>query len=148
MSSTVPLCSISARGLTRAGRGAGPSFIEAQNGKLMPSIPASSLQYHLQPRKFPRLVTFNVRVDSSLGSQTLPEADTDVLRTSVLADIEASVGPVPACSKVSPCLHAFWDSVDSSLGSQALSESMTGALRTSVPANTEAWLALCPPAAR
>ena len=56
-----------------AGRGAGPSFIEAGDGELLASIPSASMEYHLLPRKFPRIDAFSARVDSSLGTAPLPE---------------------------------------------------------------------------
>ena len=58
-----------------AGRGAGPSFIEAADGELLASIPSAAMEYHLLPRKFPRIDAFNARVDSSLGSTQLPEPE-------------------------------------------------------------------------
>ena len=56
------------------------------------------MEYRLAPRKFPRIASFSVRVDSSLGSTVLPDGATDAVCSSALADAEASA--VLVCSKV------------------------------------------------
>ena len=88
-------------GHVAAAAAAGPQFLERSDGALIPAVPAGVTKFMLTPRSaLPKVADFSARVDSSLGSGSLPEDAVREIEEHIIQSTAAGTATVTACLQV------------------------------------------------